>query len=161
MSSLARTLSRIGNFAAILALAYMLAHILLEIVLRNVFARSTYVLDEFVGYAVSALTFLALGETLRTGKLIRVNLLHDWVGAGARKALEIFAMSSAIAVGAFASVYVGKSVLRSYQRGTTSASVAEVPQWLPEALLLAGLCIFVLQALAGLIVILRRSGEPA
>ena len=59
--------------AALLVL--MVLHILLEIVLRSFFASSTFVLDEFVGYGVAAMTFLSLGYALETDSLIRVQLL--------------------------------------------------------------------------------------
>ncbi|GAA5064372.1 TRAP transporter small permease [Roseibacterium beibuensis] len=157
--TLAKNLSRIGNGAAILALVFMFGHIILEITLRNLFHTSTFVLDEFVGHAVSALTFLALGEALRTGTLIRVSLLHDSVPDSAKRVLEMFAMASALSVGSFALWFVGVSVLRQFERGTTSASIAQIPLWIPEALVLFGLAIFVLQALAGLIGLIFRTPQ--
>ncbi len=157
MTALAKTISRIGNGVAIFALVFMFAHIVLEIVLRNVFDTSTFVLDEFVGYAVSALTFLALGEALRTGTLIRVSLLHDNVPDVAKWALELFAMASALAVGTFALWFVAISVQRNFERGTTSSSIAQIPLWIPETFVLIGLSIFVLQAFAGLVSLIFRS----
>ena len=158
LTRFAKAISQTANLAAIAALLFMFGHIVLEIALRNLFARSTFVLDEFVGYAVSALTFLALGETLRKEGLIRVTVLRDNLMGWGRKMLDIFALLSALAVGCFAVWFVGKSVLRSFARGTTSSSIAEVPQWLPESLVLIGLAVFVLQSFAGL---LERFAMPA
>lgn len=151
MARFSKTISGIANVVAIFALIFMFGHIVLEIVLRNIFASSTFVLDEFVGYAVSALTFLALGEALRTGALIRVTILRDNLAEAGRKVLDIFGLLSALAVGSFGAWYIGVSVFRSFARGTTSASIAEVPQWIPELFILIGLCVFVCQALAGLV----------
>jgi TRAP-type C4-dicarboxylate transport system permease small subunit len=161
MRSIAKTLSRIGNVAAIGALVFMFCHIILEIVLRNVFSKSTFVLDEFVGYAVSGLTFLALGETLRKGRLIRVTLLVDAVPLKVRQAMEIFGFASAFGVGAFGAWYIGKSVVRSFERGTTSSSIAEIPQWIPESFVLLGLCIFSLQAFVAIFSVTSHSEEAA
>ena len=155
----AKYLSRIGNTAAIFALVFLFCHIILEIILRNIFRSSTFVLDEFVGHAVSAMTFLALGEALRSGALIRVSLLRDNVSDSVRRALDFFALASALAVGVFSLWFVGISVLRNFERGTRSASIAEIPLWIPEALLLCGLAIFVLQALDGLISALFRTSR--
>ena len=155
----AKYLSRIGNGAAIFALVFMFSHIILEIILRNVFRSSTFVLDEFVGHAVSAMTFLALGEALRNGALIRVSLLRDNVSDSVRRGLDFFALASALAVGVFSFWFVGISVLRNFERGTKSSSIAEIPLWIPEALLLCGLAIFSLQALDGLVSLLFRKNR--
>lgn len=69
-------LNKISFSMAAFLLIYILCHILLEISLR-MFGMSTYVLDEFVGYAVATMTFLALGYSLEQGSLIRVNAIID------------------------------------------------------------------------------------
>ena len=151
MRTVAKSLSVAANTLAILALVGMFVHIVTEMVLRNLFDSSTFVLDEFVGYAVSALTFLALGEAFRKGDLIQVRLVHDHMGARGRLALDVFGHLAALGAGLLIFAYVGKSMLRNYTRGTTSASIAEVPQWIPEALVLLGIGVFLLQVLACLL----------
>jgi len=151
MQKMANALSKTANVFAILALVRMFAHIIFEMVLRNAFDRSTFVLDEFVGYGVSALTFLALGEAFRRGELIQVRLVQDYLGTVGRRILEIFGHIVALSVGFLILWYVGKSVLRNFQRGTTSASIAEVPQWIPESFVLVGIIVFIVQVLAALV----------
>ena len=143
-------LSRTANWLAVLALVATFTHIVLEIVLRNFFDSSTFVLDEFVGYAVSALTFLALGEAFRNRALIQVTLLHDQLGERGKHLLDKFGYLAAASVGVLIAWYVGRSVLRNYERGTTSSSIAEVPQWIPELFVLLGVIIFVLRAVEAL-----------
>ncbi|WP_306155181.1 TRAP transporter small permease [Roseovarius sp. MMSF_3281] len=150
MQKLANSLSKIANILAILALVWMFGHIIFEMVLRNVFDRSTFVLDEFVGYAVSALTFLALGEAFRRGELIQVRLFQDHLGAAAQWALQFFGHLAAFCVGTLILWYVGKSVVRNFERGTTSASIAEVPQWIPEGFVLLGIAVFIVQVFVAL-----------
>lgn len=111
-------------------------------------SNSTFVLDEFVEYAVATMTFMALGETLSRGELIRVMLLHDKLDGVGKRLLDLVAFISAMAVGSLGVWHIGKSIIRNYVRGTIGASIAEVPQWLPQAMILAGLIVFVLQAAA-------------
>ena len=66
-------------FSALL-IVYMLLHIVVEIVLRAFFDTSSFVLEEFVGYALAAMVFMALAATHREGRLIRVNLLAGAMG---------------------------------------------------------------------------------
>ncbi len=78
MATIQRSASVMSAIAALLAgvlLVAMVGHTVLEMVLRAFFYTSTFVLDEFVGYEVAALTMLGLGHALNTGSLIRVNLL--------------------------------------------------------------------------------------
>ena len=82
--------------AALLVL--MVLHILLEIVLRSFFASSTFVLDEFVGYGVAAMTFLSLGYALETDSLIRVQLLLGRSAPPVRRGLEILAAGLTLAL---------------------------------------------------------------
>lgn len=151
-------LSQSANWLAVLALVTMFVHIVLEIVLRNFFDSSTFVLDEFVGYAVSALTFLALGEAFRSGALIQVTLVRDLLGARGRFLLDVFGHFAAFSVGVLIAWYIGRSVLRNYERGTTSSSIAEVPQWIPEFFVLLGTIIFTLRVVESLFG-LSPSGE--
>ena len=63
----ARLTSRLSDVAAhfaMLAIVLMAGHILLEIILRAFWSTSTFVMDEFVGYEVAAMTFLGLGAAL-------------------------------------------------------------------------------------------------
>lgn len=130
-------------------IAAMFGHILLEIILRSVFNTSTYVLDEFVGYGVAASTFLGLAYTLQNGGLIRVNLvLAKVTHRGLRQALEILCIAACFSVFVVVWLNFWNSIARNWARGTVSETVAAVPMWIPEGLLLLGLTIFLLQLLA-------------
>lgn len=78
---LAGLLSRIAEGLACFSVLFMLMHILLEILLRSFFASSTFVLDEFVGYAMVALTFLGLGPTYRRHGHLRVMILLNFLNS--------------------------------------------------------------------------------
>ena len=143
--------SRISAQLAAVGLVYMVAHILYEIVLRTFFDSSTFVLDEFVGYGVAAVTFLALGFSLEEGSLIRVNMLLSVTRGKVRRTLEVFSAGTTLALICYITWYFLFSVKRNFIRGTTSESIAEVPLWIPEGLVLLGLAIFAVQLFAYLL----------
>jgi TRAP-type C4-dicarboxylate transport system permease small subunit len=139
--------------AALLAL--MVLHILLEISLRSFFATSTFVLDEFVGYGVAAMTFLTLGYALEKDALIRVQLVLTGSPAPVRRGLEILGAGLTLALSLFLIGHFWGSVSRNWSRGAVSQSIAEVPLWLPEGLVLLGLALFALQLFAHLLRLVR------
>jgi TRAP-type C4-dicarboxylate transport system permease small subunit len=151
-------LSRIAAGLACLVVILMVLLILYEIVLRTFFASSTYVLDEFAGYGVAAVTFLALGYSFEHGSMIRVGLLVGRLTGKARRALEVFCALATLWVTSLLVWYLGLAVRRSWTRGEVGNSIAEVPQWIPEGLVLLGLGVFWLQLFAYLI--RQITGEP-
>jgi len=139
-----------GVMSAVLLIG-MVLHILLEIVLRSFFSTSTFVLDEFVGYGVASMTFLSLGYALNEGALIRVNILLSRSAGRTRIALEIFSVVVTLAITVFIAGYFWRSVARNWTRGAVSESIAEVPLWIPEGLVLAGMTLFAIQLAAYLL----------
>lgn len=145
-----RRLNQLAGGLAMLLIVYITGHILLEIGMR-LFGSSTFVLDEFVGYAVATLTFLGLGYSLERGSLIRVSVLLDklphrwhWLPELASTLLALFSFSTL-------AWFWGNNVWRSYQRGTVSDTLAETPLWLPEGMVLLGMLLLCLTLLARLL----------
>ncbi len=157
-SVLASRLSMAGAIAAVIFMAGMTLHIIVEILLRYFFSTSTFVLDEFVGYGVAAMTFLALGYTFEHNVLIRVNFILLKVrSALARKTLEISCVVTTLVLCSFIARYFWRSISRHFERGSTSETIAQVPLWIPESLILIGLVIFVIQMLAYVLRLLSGS----
>jgi TRAP-type C4-dicarboxylate transport system permease small subunit len=136
--------AQVTAYLSAVGLVLMIGHILLEIALRNFFGTSTYVLDEFVGYATAAITFNTLGYAFERGVLIRVNFILNAFAHDVRVStlLETAATFLTLMVVGLAGYHVFGSVMRSYQRGALSETVAEVPMWIPETLMLVGLLVF-------------------
>jgi TRAP-type C4-dicarboxylate transport system permease small subunit len=155
------TLSRVAALIAACALVYMVGHIALEIVLRSLFSTSTFVLDEFVGYAVSVCVIWSLGYVLENSDLIRVGLILDRLSIRAQELLTAAAalLTCAGSLGLAWMFWI--RVARAYQRGTVSSSMAAVPTWIPEGAMMLGLCFFALQALAYGLRHLTRHPSPA
>lgn len=126
---------------------YMAGHILLEIVMRF-FNSSTFVLNEFVGYAVATMTFFGLGYTLERAGLIRVDMLTGRLSEGANVLIDLLVSSACLLLFSWLSWFWGQNVVRSFSRNIHSDSLANTPLWIPEGLVLTGLVIFCLSLLA-------------
>ena len=142
-----------GYAAAILSafvLAAMVALVFANIVLRNLGAGGLDYTVEIAGYGVAAITWGGLAWALREGIVIRVSLLGGSMQRHPRLdlALHGLALLVTMAVLALAARYFWLSVARHWRRGTLSPTTAEVPMWLPEAVMLAGLLLVLLQVAA-------------
>jgi TRAP-type C4-dicarboxylate transport system permease small subunit len=155
MSRLAEMLFRVSaaislaaGWVAALIMVGMTGLILTEIVLRSFFARSTHIVEEYVGYGLMTMIFLGLGHSLERGNLIRVDLVVDRLPHGARRALEVAIALVALAVVGFVAQYVWISMARKLELGTVSMTTAATPLWIPEAIVITGLAVFALQLVA-------------
>ena len=140
--------SRSAAYVSAVICVLMLVLILVEIVLRSFFDTSTFGMDEFVGYGVGAMAFLALGYSLESGALIRVNLLLKRLKGRTRRTVEIFCASATLTAIAVPIWFFWLSIVRHYKRGYTSGTLADVPAYIPEGFLLFGLVLFWIQLLA-------------
>ncbi len=152
------SLSTLAVAAAVLILLGMTGLILTEVVLRTFFATSTHAADELVGYGVGGLSFLALGHALEKQSLIRMNLLISRLDAdgAARRAIEVVCALLGILSCSIAFFFFTRNVLRNYERGYVSETVAQVPLWIPETFVAIGLGVFVLQLISYLIRVLVK-----
>ncbi|WP_108659973.1 TRAP transporter small permease subunit [Acuticoccus kandeliae] len=144
----------VGELLAGAAVVWMFVHIVVEIVMRAVFATSTFVLDEFVGYMVATLIFGAAGGCLRAKAHLRVGLLLDRLGPRARAVAEAFALLALLFVSILITQYYFAAAERAWSRGTVSQTVAEVPLWIPLGMATLGAANLVLQGLSRLGLIL-------
>lgn len=152
-------LSRLAAQLSAVLLVYMVLHILLEIVLRSFFSTSTFVLDEMVGYGVAAMTFLTLGYAVHDEALIRVNIVASRLQGPWKRGLEIFCLSITLALSCYITWYIWIGVQRNWNRSAVSESIAEVPLWIPEGLVLVGIALFSMQLLALLFKQIKPSSE--
>ncbi|EPC04128.1 hypothetical protein L861_02115 [Litchfieldella anticariensis FP35 = DSM 16096] len=136
--TLSRGLNRLAAGVAILLILYMFGHIILEIVLR-LFGHSTFILDEYIGYAVAAMTFLGLPYVLEKNGLIRVALVLDRLPKKWHWPLELLIAVTSFGAFGWLSLFWCQNVVRSYQRGITSDTLSETPLWIPEGIVLLGL----------------------
>jgi TRAP-type C4-dicarboxylate transport system permease small subunit len=155
LSRLMTAVSRLAAAAAASILILMLAHTVVEIVLRVVFSTSTQILEEFVGYGLGAMTMLALAQTFRDGQIIRVNLLLPRLPERVRRPLEVVCVLATIVLMTFVAWTFWLFAARNFTRGFVSETVAEVPLWIPPGIMLMGMAILLLQLVFYLVALLR------
>lgn len=155
-----RALSDLGMALSVIVMIAMTLLILAEVVARNRFQTSTFVMNELVAYGVAAMTMIALGHCLETGTLIRMSMLISMLRRTSllRRAVEVVAVLLALTTTGVALRYFLRSVERAYSRGYVSETAAQIPLWIPEAIVVAGLGILMLQLLSYLLRLL--SGAP-
>lgn len=144
-SGVANALSTLGAILAALIFLGMSALIVTEVILRNAFGRSTLVASEFSGYALATMTYLSLAFTFREGSHIRITFLLDRLPGALRRAMEVLLTSFAAVVTFTAVLAVWEMVRTSYERGTIAYTVARTPLYVPQAIVLAGLLLLLLQ----------------
>ena len=154
-----KRINQAGGIIAGSLIVYMAAHILLEIVLRF-FDTSTYILNEFVGYAVATMTFMGLGFTLERAGLIRVDMLIDRLPHVWTVILDALVSTAVLVLFSWLSWYWLQNVLRSYKRGITSDSLVDTPIWIPEGLVFIGMVVLCITLLARVLSLLVYQQPP-
>jgi len=150
-----QVLFKLGAWVAGALLVFTAAHTMVEIVARLFFGRSTFSLVEFTGYALAAMTFLSLAQTMRDGSLVRVNVLLKALPAAAQRGLEVVALTGTIALTCFAAWFVWVGIQRNFVRGYASDGMIAVPLWIPPLPMLIGMSLFILATALQLISTLR------
>ena len=97
---------------------------------------------DFAGYFLAASSFLALAYTLTQGGHIRVNLVLTRLPSRVRQVAEALSMITCAAVSFYATFYMAKLCLESYEFGDLSYGIIAVPLWIPQCVVLLGLVIF-------------------
>jgi TRAP-type C4-dicarboxylate transport system permease small subunit len=148
-------LARLASLIASAVLIYVMLHTLAEITLRTLFSVSTNVVVEFAGYGLAAMTYLALSDAMRSGSLVRVNVLLERMPAGARRALDAFCVLVTLLITLFIAYYFWLDMRRSFVREFYTESILPLPAWLPPIALVVGLAVFAIDLLLHLVLILQ------
>ena len=159
LENFAERLSLFGAWVSAFLLVYIVCHILTEIFFRTVLDSSTYSLDEFVGYAVAAMTFLSLGHAFQRKSLIRVNILTNAIRGKLFQFVEVLCIIFTFSIMAFFARYIWRSLSRNYERGTVSPTLTETPIWIVETVFFIGLCIFLIQMLVSVLSVVFKKPQ--
>lgn len=137
--------STIGGVFSQIVAALMMLLITADVVGRYFFKSPTYVAGELSGYFLVAITFLALGQTQKMGRHLRVDIIFTWLSQKQGKVLEFVAsiLSLAFLVWFTWSTTIG--AMQTYDMGTRTQTILRTPYWIPQLLLPIGLGIFSLQ----------------
>lgn len=146
-----RMVTNAGACFSAIMVVYMVVHIIVEITARYFFSTSTFVLDEFVGYALAGVIFPSLGYAMESGSMIRVNLFLPHFPPAVRRFLEFVGVLCTFLIMLVAAWVFWLSVVRNWSRGARSETMAAVPLWIPESIAALGISIFCLQLFAYLL----------
>ena len=145
-------LNTLGVLLSSLFVIALVALILLEIVLRTFFDKSTMFADEYSGYFYLASVFLSLGFAFREKAHIRINILTSRLkNAKLRKAVDIYAGVVTFFVILFILYRVILMCIDSYEFEILSEGVSATPIYLTQIPMIVGLFIFVISILAFII----------
>jgi TRAP-type C4-dicarboxylate transport system permease small subunit len=156
-------LNAIYDGAAALAAFFMvllLVMVLLSIVGREMgfYVRGT---DSYAGYFMAAAGFLALAHTLKKGEHIRVTLLINAAKGRFKKAIEIWALASAVALSALFAYYSVKLSVNSFQFNDISTGNDATPLWIPQIAMGVGAVILLIAFVDELVLELLGKRETA
>ena len=136
-----------GGLAAV-ALVLIMLLVFAEVVLRNVFGRSTMVADEMSGYLNVAVVFLGLAYALKERGFIRVEIVYQALtGAWLAIARWLILLSSAVYTLVLL-VYMWRYVRYSWSSGVVSTDMSQTPLYIPQVLIPIGAALLLLQLLA-------------
>ncbi len=129
-------------------------------ILAQIFGRMSGVMvpsaDDISGYFMGASTFFALAYSLRRGGHIRVELMLQRLGSGARRFFEIWALGAAGAMTAYASWWCIFLTWESYMLGDVSPGVIAIPLWIPQLSMCAGITLLCIAFFDDLVAVLLR-----
>ncbi len=155
--TLRRGLNALYDGAAALAAVAMVA--LLLMVLLSVVSRQLGFnvpgVDAYAGYMMAGAGFLALAHTLKRGEHIRVTLLLSALRGGARRGLEIWALTAASLLAILFAGYGCKLAWQSYAFHDISTSNDATPLWLPELAMAIGAVVFAIAFIDELVLEIR------
>lgn len=138
-------ISSVGGAISQVVAGLMMLLIAVDVIGRQVFSRPTYVADELSGYFLVAITFLALGQTEKLGKHLRVDIIFSWLSKKNASRLTLICSVISLAFIVWFTWSTAVAAAQTYQIGTRKQTILGTPYWIPELLLPVGLGIFTLQ----------------
>ena len=156
-----RFLDRIYDGAACAAAAFMIGTLVFVLlgILGRILGFHLRGTDAYAGYCMAGCGFLALAHTLRRGEHIRVSLVLDHVGPGARRALELTCLVAGIALSGLLAWYSARLAWQSHVFNDISTANDATRLWIPQLAMAAGSFLLALAFAEWLVRALR--GEPS
>jgi TRAP-type C4-dicarboxylate transport system permease small subunit len=125
---------------AALAMIGVLVWVLLSIVTRQL-GMNLPGTDAYAGYSMAAAGFLALAHTLKRNEHIRVTLLLGRLKGRAGHALQLWALSVAVLLGALFAYYSVRLAWQSHVFNDVSTGTDATPLWIPQITMAAGMVV--------------------
>jgi TRAP-type C4-dicarboxylate transport system permease small subunit len=128
---------------AALAMIGVLLMVLLSIVSRQLQFHVPGT-DAYAGYAMAAAGFLALAHTLKKNEHIRVTLILGRLTGGARRGLEIWALTAAVLLAGLFAFFSVRLAFVSYSLNDISTGNDATPLWIPQIAMAGGTLILLI-----------------
>ena len=135
-----RSLDLLYDAAAWLAALAMIG--VLAMVLASVLGRLLHFnlpgTDAYAGYCMAAAGFLALAHTLKKNEHIRVSLVIGRLTGGARRGLEIWALTAAVLLAGLFAWFSVRLAWLSHVYNDMSTGNDATPLWMPQLAMAVG-----------------------
>ena len=152
-----KLLNALYDGAAWLAALFMIGQLIM--VLLSVISRLMHFhvpgTDAYAGYLMAGAGFLALAHTLKKGEHIRVTLLLSSLKGGAKRGMEIWALSAASALAALSAFYSCRLVWQSHVFNDISTGNDATRLWIPQLSMAAGTVILLIAFIDELVMEVR------
>ncbi len=135
--------------------------VLVEIVIRTAFSKTLYITEEYSGYLMAAMTFLALAYTLKEKSHIRMTFLHTIAKGKAKVWVDLFAFSVGFAFCAMLTYTCADYFWDSVITNSRSMQISQTYVAIPQFFMPFGTLVMTLQFAAEVIrsILLLRSGH--
>lgn len=166
MEKFVRLCDRLSAVFGVIAGGMMLLGLLLiltEIVIRTLFSMTLYITEEYTGYLMVGITFLALAYTLRERGHIRMVFLHKVLKGKARIFLDIYSFAVGLVFSAILTFTTYNLFWDSVVSQTRSMQISETYLAIPQSFMPLGCLVLTIQFAAelGRSIIKLRRGEVA
>ena len=135
-----RTLDVLYDGCAWLAAVFMIG--VLVMVLLSVLGRQFHFhipgTDAYAGSTMAAAGFLALAHTLKRNEHIRVTLVLGKLTGGARRGLELWALTAAVALSGLFAWFAVRLMWQSHEFNDISTGNDATPLWIPQMAMALG-----------------------
>ena len=133
-----KTLSSIGLVVACVALLASLVMVVIGVVGRYVLRVGVIFVDEYVGYGLVIMAFMALSSTLTAGKHIRIDTVVSRLPQKVQAWLEAVTAAIGLGISVLVTLQSLQRVIMSIRGGETSVSPLETPLYVPQLFIPVG-----------------------
>ena len=135
----------------VLFLVAMMFIVTFDVILRYVFNQPTVWAGEIASFLTIGVVFLGLGQNMRLGDHIRIDVFTNLMSARTQRVLDMIAHAVAIVFSAVLFCGCWMRFDNFWLRQTVSDSPAMIPLWIPMLPVLVGAAVFCLAAVAGFV----------
>ena len=138
--------------AGVVALVAMMAIVTFDVVLRYFFNDPTVWAGEVASFLTIAVVFLGLGQNMRQGDHIRIDVITNLLSPRVQLVIDVLAHGVAIVFSVVLFMGCWVRFDNFWVRRTVSDSPIMIPLWIPMLPVLVGAAVFCLAAVSGFVV---------